>query len=154
MDGEIIQAAVKQPPKLGPGSVGAAILHKAMILDQIAAGRRISEIAADLGYSSHSGISRLLAGDPEYQYARECGAESKLDMREREMESADEPVTLARADKLLSHQRWRCEREFSARWADKRAQAVVNVNQQNNSVAVSADDRDARIAELLSRAGK
>ena len=150
---EIIQAAVKQPPKHGPGSVGAAIIHKALILERIAAGERITDIAQSLGYKDHSSISYNLAGDPEYKFARQCGAEARLDAREREIEQATESLTLARGVELIKHQRWRCEREFADIWADKRAQAVVNV-QQNNNVAVSADDRDARIAELLSRAGK
>lgn len=151
MDGEIIQAK-KQPPKHGPGSVGAAILHKAMILERIAAGERITDIAKSIGYTSHASISMQLADDPDYQYARACGAEAKLDLREKEIEQAQESITLARGVELLKHQRWRCEREFAAKWADKRAQAVVNV-QQNNAV-VSSGDRDARIAELLERAGK
>jgi hypothetical protein len=98
-----------------------------MILTAIAAGERITDIAQSLGLASHASISRVMADDPEYIAAREAGAESKLDIRERELERADDNVTVARARDLLSHQRWRCEREFSARWADK-SKGGVNVN--------------------------
>ena len=96
-----------------------AVANKALILDQVAQGRRISDIAIDLGLSTHAAISKSLAKDPEYQLAREIGAEARLDQRERELESASNSVTVARARELMSQARWRAEREHPKIWGVK-----------------------------------
>jgi glycosyltransferase A (GT-A) superfamily protein (DUF2064 family) len=48
-----------------------------------------------------------------------------MELRERQLEVADESVTVARARDLLSHARWRAEREFPERWGQHN-QVTVN----------------------------
>jgi hypothetical protein len=96
-----------------------AIQRKPEILERLANGHRLIDIAADLGLKTHSAIVNVLADDPEYRAAREVGALVRIETRETEMESADDSVTVARARELLSHARWRAEREFPARWGQK-----------------------------------
>lgn len=108
-----------------------ALRNRDSILEQIAKGRRLSDIAADLGLRTHSAIINALGSDPEYLAAREIGAEAKMDTREKELEGAAESVTVARARELLSHARWRAEREFPARWGQKteaKVDATLTVN--------------------------
>jgi len=104
-----------------------AIQHKDQILESIAAGARLTDIAKSLGYKDHSAIVHRLKDDPRYIIAREVGAEARIESRERELELASESVTVARADRLLGHARWRCEREFPHRWGAKQ-QVDVNVS--------------------------
>jgi len=119
-----------------------AIQYREQIIEQVAKGERLTDIARALGYATHAGISRQLANDPEYRQARETGAECRLDQREREMEQSDESVTVARARELLSQARWRCEREFPERWGTKGTtiNIQVNVGQADQQLAASIAD--------------
>jgi len=96
-----------------------ALQHRTEILTRVALGERLHDIALSLGYASHAGISRILADDPEYREARETGLEARMDTREAELEAASESVTVARARELLSHARWRAERECPHRWGQR-----------------------------------
>mgnify|MGYP001605672671 CR=1 FL=1 len=121
-----------------------AIQHREQILQSIAAGQRLTDIAASLGLKTHSAIVNRLGNDPEYIIARETGAEARLEARERDLEGAMESVTVARADKLLGHARWRCEREFPHRWGAKQQLTVEH--------RVTVDERLAGdLASLLGR---
>lgn len=96
-----------------------AIIHKAKIIAGVAQGKRLADIAAELGLAGKGqAISNALADDPDYRAARESGLAERLDIREVEMEGAA-PVDVPRARELLSHARWRAEREAPKRWGAK-----------------------------------
>ena len=49
----------------------------------------------------------------------------QIEQREEELEQAEDALNLARARELLSHARWRAEREFPHRWGQKGSLVVV-----------------------------
>ena len=104
-----------------------ALQHREKIIESISQGQRLTDIAHALGYKDHSAIVHRLKDDPEYLVAREVGAEARLEARESDLEAASSSVTVARADRLLGHARWRCEREFPARWGAKQQMTVEHV---------------------------
>ena len=96
-----------------------AVLHRDEIINRVAQGEYLATIATSLGLSRNAkAISNALAADPEYQAAREIGLEAKLATREETLESAA-PLDVPRARELLSHARWRAEREAPHRWGPK-----------------------------------
>lgn len=96
------------------------------ILDRMRKGERLSDIATSLGLTSHAAISMRLSKDPEYQAARIESLASRLDLRETELEGANDSVTVARARELLSHARWRAEREAPQVWGVKQETVVTH----------------------------
>ena len=116
-----------------------AIIHRDSIIERVAAGHRLADIAKDLGLAGKGqAISNQLANDPEYQSARESGLAARLDQRESEMEVADRE-DVPRARELLNHARWRAERECPRRWGAKQeistgfGQSGVTINIQTVS---------------------
>jgi hypothetical protein len=104
---------------------GVVALNRDVVLERVQAGEKLTDIAQSLGLKTHAAIARAFRDDPEYQEARLVGVEARMEMRERELEVADESVTVARARDLLSHARWRAEREFPERWGQHN-QVTVN----------------------------
>jgi ubiquinone biosynthesis protein UbiJ len=96
-----------------------AVIHRDLVLERIRAGHKLIDIAADLGLSSHAAIINALGNDPEYHDARKVAVEVRIEKREGELEVAGDSVTVARARELLSHARWRAEREFPDRWGQR-----------------------------------
>lgn len=93
--------------------------HSEYILDEVAKGTKLATIAQSIGLAGKGqAISNALASDPEYQAARESGLAERMDQREVELESS-EPAYVPRARELLSHARWRAEREAPHRWGIK-----------------------------------
>ncbi len=119
-----------------------ALQHRETVIARVAAGDKLIDIAKDLGLSTHAAISKALAKDPDYLIARETGAEARLETRESELEEASDSVTVARTRELLSHARWRCEREFPDRWGT-RPTIVINQNLALDQSSVSS------IAQIL-----
>jgi predicted transcriptional regulator len=109
------------------GSNSVAAQHKPLIISQVAAGRLMRDVAADLGVTP-AAISQYLASDPEYQAAREAGIEQQLERWQHEMEQADDPLKLARAREAFRAASWRGEREHPRRWGQKQEVSVVNIN--------------------------
>ena len=106
-----------------------AIQHKDEILKRVAAGDKISDIGKAYGVS-HTAISKQLLKDPEWGEARMSGALSRIEHWEKEIEAINEgtlQVMLGRAKEMLSHARWRAEREFSGQWGG----AKININVSN-----------------------
>jgi hypothetical protein len=103
-----------------------AILHRDTIIARMRKGDRLADIARDLGFSSHASISMRLKDDPEYQEARIDSLAQRMDDREAELELADDNVTIARARELLSHARWRAEREAPQVWGAKHEQTITH----------------------------
>jgi hypothetical protein len=96
-----------------------ALQHRDEIISLAATGAKLSDIAAAFGVQAPA-ISKHLSSDPDYQAARETAAQLRLEQREAELEKAPPAMAeISRASQLLSHQRWRCEREFPQRWAQR-----------------------------------
>ncbi len=103
-----------------------AVTHKDAILERIARGDKIADIAKDYGVTQPA-ISKALLDDPEWIEARKNGALSRIEHWEKEIEniSADtNQVMLGRAKEMLSHARWRAEREFPNQWGAQK----ININ--------------------------
>lgn len=99
-----------------------AVIHKETILERISKGDKIADIAKDYGISQPA-ISKALLDDPEWMEARKSGALSRIEKWEQEIEKIDSdthPVMLGRAKEMLSHARWRAEREFPATWGQQK----------------------------------
>ena len=106
-----------------------AIQHRDEIINRVANGEYLASIAKSFGLAGKGqAISNALAKDDEYHAARMLGLEAKLAGRESELEESD-AKDVPRARELLSHARWRAERECPERWGPKQqiAQVVVQV---------------------------
>lgn len=102
-----------------------AIQNRQEIISLASTGLPIAEIARRFNVQAPA-ISKHLANDPEYRAARETAAELRLDEREHELEKCPSIMTeISRAGTLLSHQRWRCEREFPHRWGQHSTVSVT-----------------------------
>mgnify|MGYP001581959954 FL=1 len=97
------------------GIVSVVKLRKTEVLEMIAAGQSLANIATHLGLSTPTAILQRLEDDPDYQIAMQRSAWSKLQRRETELEIADSNVHVTRADRLLGHARWFAER-VARRW--------------------------------------
>lgn len=106
-----------------------AIQRREEIIQQVAQGRLLKQVAADLGIT-HAAISQQLAQDPEYRAAREIGAEARLENEYENIQAASDSLTLARARETFRAASWFAEREFPARWGAKQEapQVAVQVN--------------------------
>ena len=93
----------------GNGIIPIAIQRKSEVIERLSNGELVRDIAASIGVSREQ-ISRTLASDPDYQAAMREALDARLEQREYEVECAEDGITLARADKLLTHARWRAER--------------------------------------------
>lgn len=123
----------------GPGPL--AEQHRDQILAKLAQGKRLYEIAPELGLSSPNSISKVLKDDPAYREAIESGWESKLDSVEQKIESAVDQVDVSRARALWSAYSWRAGVEVPHRWGQK--QQVLNLT------LISADSAFAGAAASL-----
>jgi len=122
-----------------------AVLHKAEILKRVAKGDKISDIGKCYGVTQQA-ISKQLLKDPEWIDARMSGALARIEYWEQEVEKIDpdtNQVMLGRAREMLSHARWRAEREFPSQWGG----AKVNINVTNKVEMSEALDTIA--GELL-----
>ena len=104
-----------------------ALLHREEIIERVATGAYLVDIAAQFGIQPPA-ISKHLAADPEYQAAREIALEVRLEQREAELETAPGTAPeISRASALVRQAQWRCEREAPHRWGQKQAQVIVNI---------------------------
>jgi len=103
-----------------------AILHKDEILKRVANGDKISDIGKAYNVSQQA-ISKQLLKDPDWIEARMSGALARIEYWEQEIEAINEgtsQVMLGRAKEMLSHARWRAEREFPSQWGGHK----LNIN--------------------------
>ena len=124
-----------------------ALQHREHIIAQVAAGHYLAQIAHSLGLAGKGqAISNALANDPEYQAARELGLESKLATRETQLEEC-EPQNVPRARELLSHARWRAEREAPHRWGAKQQVTLDHRVSVDDRLTASLDRLIGRVVE-------
>jgi len=122
-----------------------AIQNKDEILKRVAKGDKIADIGKTYGVS-HAAISKQLLKNPEWIEARMSGALARIEHWEKEVEKINpdtNQVMLGRAKEMLSHARWRAEREFPAQWGG----AKININVTNKVEMSEALDTVA--GELL-----
>lgn len=101
------------------------LINRDSIIQQVEAGIKLAVIAKQYGITRQA-ISIQLAHDLEYQEARIAGLANRLDDREGELEASTDLLTLARSKELLSHARWRCEREAPQYWGNKGSSININ----------------------------
>lgn len=118
-------------------------LNRDIILQRIERGDRLVDIAKDYGLSDASSVQKRLADDPEYLLAKERGLESRMDKREDELEQAQDSIQVARARELLSHARWRAERECPKRWGPR--QEITHV--QGISITEALEQARQRVID-------
>ncbi len=119
-----------------------ALDNRDAIIQQVAEGKMLTQIAGELGIKAPN-ISKYLAQDPEYQQAREIGAELRLSKQYANIEeiankTIDEYTSLSKEDAAalsnLARAReaafkaatWFAEREFPDRWAQKKELKVTH----------------------------
>jgi hypothetical protein len=124
-----------------------ALVHRDAIIEQVRAGKRLIDISRSLGLTSHAAISLYLADDPEYRLAREIGAQTRMELREEQLEKAKTSLTVARARELLSHARWRAEREFPHKWGPKQEVTHSGATVHLNFTAPQLPQRTTQIIE-------
>lgn len=109
------------------GIVSEAIERKAEILERVASGERITDIAQQLGYANHAGVANRLRSDPDYAQAIINGAWAKLEARESQLERAEDNVSVSRSRELMSQARWYAERIDRDRFSPK-PDISININ--------------------------
>ena len=122
-----------------------AIIHKDSIIEQVAKGVRLADIAKPLGISSEA-ISKQLKHDPDYQQAMISYHASRLDKAEAMIEAASDQVDVARARALWSSYCWRAEREQSRIWGQR--QEVTSITSYRVDIRAVLEQRDARIRQV------
>lgn len=90
------------------------------ILDQIAGGEFMADVAQTIGVPTQTVSWRLRKIAPEkYREAREIGCELRLEKSRQSLEVAGDALDLARARESFRADAWFAEREFPARWGAK-----------------------------------
>jgi len=129
-----------------------AVLHKDEILKRVAAGDKIADIGKSYGVTQQA-ISKQLLTDPEWIDARMSGALARIEHWEKEIEAINEgtsQVMLGRAREMISHARWRAEREFPSQWGGHK----LNINIGERSATPTSDallekDAKALVAQIV-----
>ncbi len=127
-----------------------AVKNKSEILKRVANGDKIADIGKTYKVS-HAAISKQLSNDPEWIEARQVGALSRIEFWEKEVEAINagsSQVELGRAKEMLSHARWRAEREFPSQWGG----AKININVI--SAVTMSEALDTKAGELLDQIAK
>ncbi len=97
--------------------MGSIVLaNRDNVIERIEKGERLIDIAESLGLRSAAAIYNALGQTPEYIAARQVALDVRMEKRERELETAEDSVQVNRAKELLSHARWRAEREHPSKW--------------------------------------
>ena len=123
-------------------SIPTAVKHREAILERLAAGELVRDIAASLGCSRQV-ITLQLAQDPEYIQAGKEAIEARMEKYESDLVSAPDGLSLARADKLLAHTRYVAQVRSPERWAPvKQALAVSTDGPSTITLVQYADSSD------------
>jgi hypothetical protein len=104
-----------------------AVLHKDEILKRVAKGDKIADIGKTYNVS-HAAISKQLLKDPEWIEAHMSRALARIEHWQKEVEAINagsSQVELGRAKEMLSHARWRAEREFPTQWGGLRSILIL-----------------------------
>lgn len=102
-----------------------AIIHRLEIIEQVAQGKLLKQIAAKYGISANA-ISKVLKDDPDYLAVKEAYHSTRLDDAEEMIEGALDQVDVARARAVWTSRSWRAEREMSSIWGTKPTTVVID----------------------------
>jgi hypothetical protein len=117
-------------------SVPVAVANADDILERIAQGERVRDIAADYGRTGPALTIALAKYKPlEYDIALKAQAEQRLERFEEALETAPDGLSVSRAREVLAHQRWKLERLNPGRWAP--VKQAVQVNAADGQVQVN-----------------
>jgi len=110
-------------------SIPIAIQKREEIIERLAAGELVREIAASMGIHRMS-ISAVLSKDPEYQAAISEAIEARMEKYEAALDSEAlvDGLSLARVKEQLSHVRWKAERLLSHKYGQVRQAVQVNTD--------------------------
>lgn len=114
----------------------AVLNHRDVILQRLAQGERIKDIAKDLGVHRTS-ISTAFANDPEYQKARIEAVEARLEDAEENLDAAQDGLSVGKAREQLSHARWRAECLAPSIYGRQRQAVAVQTDGPAKIVVVS-----------------
>ncbi len=89
-----------------------ALQHRDSILSDLAAGKRLSDIAPVLGVSVNA-LSKVLKNDPDYRAAIESSFDVRIDKAEDAIQDAQEQVDVSRARAYHDALKWRSGVECS-----------------------------------------
>jgi hypothetical protein len=127
-----------------------AIKHKDEILQRVAEGDRLSDIAEKYGVTAMA-ISKQLTNDPEYQAVREIAALKRIEKWEKELEAINpesSAVMMQRADRMLAHSRWRAEKEhrqYAAKQENQGTTIQVIISDPTKTVTIDQDGDEVSI---------
>ena len=116
-----------------------ALLHRDLIISELATGKRLSDIAPGLGVSPNA-ISLVLKNDKEYRDAIEQGFHCRLDNAEKILDDADTQLDVARGRALFQSVAWRAERECREVWGQS-MDVKVDASLTVHVVRVAGDDQ-------------
>jgi hypothetical protein len=109
------------------------------IIARIAKGEYQSHIAREFDVTPQ-GFHQRLSKHPDYKAAVEARNRAKLDNKEKDIERADNSLSLARAREGFKAASWRAERESPGTWGNK-----VDVTSGNEPLKAPADPTAALI---------
>lgn len=130
-----------------------AILNKQSIIEQVAQGIRLADIAEQLGITRQA-ISLALTDDPEYQAAQLNHHAARIDKGERMMEDANDALSLARARELHKAYSWRASVEMARIWGNKQELNVNNYNVDMRGILADRETKLATISRVIEHEGE
>ena len=118
-----------------------ALIKRAEILDMLASGLRLSDIAPKFGVTPQA-ISAPLVNDPEYKASIMMGFEQRLDKAENDISIATDALEVSRAREYFRALSWRAEREAREKYG---ANLQVSVNIDISGALDDARQRAQRV---------
>ena len=114
------------------------------LLQAISTGKSLKSVADEYGVSDVAVLNRVTEY-PEYSIASKVGARLRMDMREAELEGADNNVSVTRADRLLGHSRWVLERLDSRYNLKQQVEHSGHISGPSFQVVINATDAAQQI---------
>lgn len=119
----------------------AVMTNRELILERLAKGDLVKDIAADLGIHRQN-ISSALAADPAYKAAQAEAIEARLEQAESDLMRSEDGLALGKNREILSHARWRAERMLPHIYARPTNAIQVNSDGPTSVKIVSWSETD------------
>lgn len=123
--------------------------HKAAVCELITSGKSLREICEPDDMPDRATVNRWLSEDPDFcnQYAR--AREQQADFYADEIiEIADSEKDAAKARNRIDARKWKASKLNAKKYGDK-----LDLNHSGSITTMSEDQVDARLAQLLGKAG-
>ena len=124
-------------------SIPIAIQRKDEIIQRIANGEMVKDIAADLGVHRNT-INKHLGDDPDYQAAQIDYHANRLDTAEEMILNSEDAASHTRARNYWTAVSWRAEREQRRIWGNEPSIVIntgVSIDQALGSSALALLDK-------------